>query len=147
MLNEQYSAALGIGSYCNEKQIRIKDSGNDQVDHNEIITICSKRQWNFPGEGKLFDSLWSKHDFYRIYYDCFALTRAIAGQTGAAIEMNVNLWDIAPCKVMIEEAGGRFVDLGKRKSIDGKERYSALMGKASVTKIIERWLKEKQENA
>lgn len=141
-LNEQYYAAKGLGSFCNGTQIRIQDSSASSIDNNEIITLCSKKQWELTDQGSLFDSLWEKHSFYRIYYDCFALTRAIAGQTGAAIEMNVNLWDIAPCKVMIEEAGGRYVDLGVRRCANGKEGHSALFGKPSVTKILETWLKE-----
>lgn len=142
MLNERYSAGQGMGCFCNEHRIKIQDSIGEEINKNEIITLCSKRQWDITEKGYLFNFLWDKHNYYRIYYDCYALTRAIAGQTGAALEMNVQLWDLAPCKVMIEEAGGRYVNLGKYKHKDGKVRYSALIGKPSVTKIIEKWLSE-----
>jgi histidinol-phosphatase len=35
------------------------------------------------------------------------------------VEPIVNVWDLAPLLVVVEEAGGRFTDLGGRRRIDG----------------------------
>ncbi len=138
-LSENYAAAKGLGCFQSDRQIRIRDDGSDKLDPNEIITICSRKQWDLTNQRADFDRFWDKHNFFRIYYDCFALSRAVAGQVGCAIEMNVNLWDIAPCQVMIEEAGGAYINLGKRTLADGRTVYSALIGKKSVAPIVKEW--------
>ena len=139
MLSERYAAAIGLGCYCNDSKIQIKDQPTDKIDPNEIITICSRKQWELTNQRADFDRFWDKHSFFRIYYDCFALSRAVAGQVGCAVEMNVNLWDIAPCQVMVKEAGGAYIDLGKTTLTDGKNLYSALFGKKSVVRFVKDW--------
>lgn len=141
-LREQYAAAKGLGLTCNGKSVRIRDSGHSEIDQNEVLCICRRKLFELSDQGALFDNLFHKHGYYRMYYDCFGLTRAVAGQVGAAIEYNVKLWDIAPCKVMVEEAGGSYLDLGKRTLENGTEVYSAVFGKRSVTRQIQNWIQQ-----
>jgi histidinol-phosphatase len=47
------------------------------------------------------------------------------GAAEVAVEMEVNLWDLAPAKVIIEEAGGRFTDLSGRPGADGGSALSS----------------------
>jgi histidinol-phosphatase len=47
------------------------------------------------------------------------------GAAEVAVEMEVNLWDLAPAKVIIEEAGGRFTDLSGRPRADGGSALSS----------------------
>lgn len=138
-LQETYAAAKGLGCYCNDKRIVIQDTPSNAIDPNEIITLCSRKQWVITDQQDLFDTFWHKHNFFRIYYDCFALSRAVAGQTGCAIEMNVKLWDIAPCQIMIEEAGGSFHKLSQTTLENGSTVHSVILGKPSVVKIIKEW--------
>ncbi len=42
-----------------------------------------------------------------------------SGACDVAIEAEVNLWDLAAVKVIVEAAGGRFTDLGGRVTADG----------------------------
>jgi histidinol-phosphatase len=46
------------------------------------------------------------------------------GSADIAVEMEVNLWDLAVPKLMLEEAGGRFTDLTGRATADGGSALS-----------------------
>jgi histidinol-phosphatase len=138
-LSETYAAAKGLGCFCNGQKITIVDTGTDSIDANEIITLCSRKQWLPTKQEHLFDSFWQKHNYFRIYYDCFSLSRAVAGQIGCAVEMNVKLWDIAPCQVLIEEAGGSFFKLSEIDLGSGLKGHSVILGKPSVVKVIKNW--------
>jgi histidinol-phosphatase len=46
------------------------------------------------------------------------------GAVDVAVEPEVQLWDLAPLLVIVEEAGGRFTDLGGRRTADGGSAVS-----------------------
>jgi histidinol-phosphatase len=41
----------------------------------------------------------------------------LTGRAEAWIEAGVQVWDLAPMKILIEEAGGRFTDLAGRPTL------------------------------
>ncbi len=43
----------------------------------------------------------------------------LSGRADAWIETGVQIWDVAPFQILVEEAGGRFTDLAGRASIGG----------------------------
>jgi histidinol-phosphatase len=47
-----------------------------------------------------------------------------AGACDVAIEAEVNLWDLAAVKVVVEAAGGRFTDLAGNATADGGSAVS-----------------------
>ncbi len=47
----------------------------------------------------------------RCYGDLAGCALVIRGQAEAWVEAGVQIWDIAPLQILIEEAGGRFTDL------------------------------------
>ena len=53
----------------------------------------------------------------RCYGDLAGLAMVLAGRAEAWIEAGVQIWDLAPMKVLVEEAGGRFTDLAGRPTI------------------------------
>jgi histidinol-phosphatase len=53
----------------------------------------------------------------RCYGDLAGLAMLLAGRAEAWIEAGVQIWDLAPMKVLVEEAGGRFTDLAGRPTI------------------------------
>ncbi len=53
----------------------------------------------------------------RCHGDLAGLAMVITGRAEAWVEAGVQIWDLAPMKVLVEEAGGRFTDLRGRPTI------------------------------
>jgi len=53
----------------------------------------------------------------RCYGDLAGAAMVLTGRAEAWIEDGVKIWDIAPLKVLAEEAGGRFTDLAGRSTV------------------------------
>lgn len=54
----------------------------------------------------------------RSYGDLAGFALLIDGKADVWLESGVNVWDVAPAQVLIEEAGGRFTDFGGADSIE-----------------------------
>jgi histidinol-phosphatase len=55
----------------------------------------------------------------RGYGDYLGSTAVIRGWSEAMLELDVKPWDLAPLKILVEEAGGRFTDFEGRPTIYG----------------------------
>jgi histidinol-phosphatase len=60
----------------------------------------------------------------RGYGDFWQHCLVAAGSTDVAIEADVNLWDLAAVKAVVEAAGGRFTSLDGRVTADGGDALS-----------------------
>ena len=62
------------------------------------------------------------------------------GSADVAVEHEVNLWDLAAVQVIVEEAGGRFSDLGGVPRADGGSAVSTngLLHEAALAALDER---------
>lgn len=60
----------------------------------------------------------------RGYGDFWQHCLVASGSTDIAIEAEVNLWDLAAVKVVVEAAGGRFTSLDGRRTADGGDALS-----------------------
>jgi histidinol-phosphatase len=47
------------------------------------------------------------------------------GACEAGLDPVVSIWDIAPLQVIVEEAGGKFTDLGGQRRLDGGNALSS----------------------
>jgi histidinol-phosphatase len=64
---------------------------------------------------RLAQSCWRS----RAYGDFLSYTLLAEGAIDVACEAIVELWDLAAPRVVVEEAGGRFTDLGGVRTADG----------------------------
>jgi len=64
-----------------------------------------------------FVQLVDRTDRQRGFGDYFGYTFVLRGQAEIMMEADVKAWDIAPFKILFEEAGGRFTDLAGRPTI------------------------------
>jgi histidinol-phosphatase len=64
-----------------------------------------------------FVRLVDRTDRQRGFGDYFAYTFVLRGQAELMVEMDLKPWDLAPFKVLFEEAGGRLTDLEGRPTI------------------------------
>ena len=137
-VNLIYSGAAGLGAYCNGQRLQIRDGGitEGQLDTNEILAISNRGMVERSGEGALFDNFIRCHPNVYIYHDVFASTRAIQGCIGAMVEFNVKMWDLSATRLLVEEAGGKYVTIREIKKEGAPTSYSMVFGKPSVVDFV-----------
>jgi histidinol-phosphatase len=64
-----------------------------------------------------FVRLVERTDRQRGFGDYFGYTFVLRGQAEIMLEADVKPWDVAPFKVLFEEAGGRFTDFAGQSTI------------------------------
>ena len=114
---ELFWARRGQGAWADGTRLRVSS-----VDHlAEAMLVHSSLNLLRPLDaGRGWDGfvrLVEGTDRQRGFGDYFGYTFVLRGQAELMLEADVKPWDIAPIKVLIEEAGGRFTDLAGRPTI------------------------------
>jgi histidinol-phosphatase len=117
MTGELFWARRGQGAWADGVPLRVS-----RVDHlAEAMLVHSSLNLLRPlDDGRAWDGfvrLVEATDRQRGFGDYFGYTFVLRGQAELMFEADVKPWDIAPLKVLIEEAGGRFTDLAGRPTI------------------------------
>ena len=78
----------------------------------------------------------SQTKLLRTYPDAFGHLMAIRGSVDAMVDPWAYIWDFAPCKILVQEAGGAFINFsGNKNSIcEG----SALVGNAKLVMALQK---------
>lgn len=119
-LGEVYWAARGKGCHLGAQRLRV--SGVD--DWSEATLSLGEMRFLFGSpEASGVLSLVRSAASTRGYGDVAGALMVLTGRADAWIEAGVKIWDIAPMKILFEEAGGRFTDLQGRPTV---ERGSAV---------------------
>lgn len=130
-----YGAARGLGAFCNARRVTVGDYAHLRGGR-EIVAVAAAENFNKSGDIAVLERLQRAFPNTRTYRDCFAHTRAVQGSVAAVVDVNLNLWDVAACQVLIEEAGGRFETVNTRE-FDGKTYYSVVFGApATVARLL-----------
>jgi histidinol-phosphatase len=115
-LRRRWWAARGGGAFADGEPIRVS-----RVAAIEDALLCYTSMVAFDehGLGEEFRSLAARCWAARGFSDYWAHVLVAEGSADVAVEPVMNLWDNAPLKVIVEEAGGRFTDLEGRPGVDG----------------------------
>lgn len=127
-LNRTYSAARGLGSFCNGTAVSV--SGETEL-ATSIIATGDIAQFISAGCEEMFRQLAGTCPYLRGYTDCFGHTLVIDGSVGAMVDPSLNPWDAAATQVLIEEAGGMVITRPSRV----EHKIDALFG---APKLVER---------
>lgn len=126
----------GLGVKKDGEPVRIVDTNSATLDVNEIIATSTRGMFERTGEGPLLDRFMQMHGATRIFYDVFGHTMAVCGNVGALVEFNVRIWDLAAAPVLVEEAGGRCVEVRRTEQPGKAPLISVIMGKPSVVEAL-----------
>jgi len=115
-LGELYSAAAGLGAYCNGAQIHCSEA-----------TAPSRAMFCLTGFDKVVKRSWGNRllPWLAQFWSVRSMGGAIdamcvaSGRAEAWITMEAKPWDLAPLKIIGEEAGARFFNLDGGSSIYG----------------------------
>jgi histidinol-phosphatase len=121
-LGTTYWAAAGLGAY--RDGARLKLSG---------VIEWSEATFSFGEPRVLLDPVW--HDGVlelvrtaastRCYGDLAGCAQLLDGCADAWVEAGVQIWDIAPMQILVEEAGGKMTDRDGRPSVAGGHTIAA----------------------
>lgn len=111
---ELFWAERGKGAFKNGHRLRVSDCSD-----------VSQAQFNFGALKRIRrDGYWE--GFTRVvaqtyrqrgYGDYMSFGYVFEGKAEASLEVGVQAWDLAPMKILVEEAGGRYSDLNGGNSI------------------------------
>lgn len=114
-LGETYWAARGMGAFRDGERLRVSGIGDWQEATLSLGEIGRLLEAPYAeGVIRLARSAASA----RGYGDLAGAMLVLAGRAEAWIECGVKPWDLAPIKVLVEEAGGRFTDTAGRPSVE-----------------------------
>ena len=127
-----YSAGAGLGCYRNGRRVRIRPP----VDlEREVIATGDRGRFVACRRARSFDDLMREHPQVRAYADCLGHTLAAEGSVGAMVDYGVRLWDIAATRILVEEAGGRYVQIYRSRRAE-PTIYGIICGKPAVVKRL-----------
>jgi histidinol-phosphatase len=106
-LGELYWAGVGLGAYRDGVPLQVSavaDLADATLSLGELSCLLA------PPHGAGVVELIRSVASTRAHGDLYACTLLLNGRAELWLEAGVQLWDIAPLQVLVEEAGGRFTD-------------------------------------
>ncbi|HOE96827.1 MAG TPA: inositol monophosphatase family protein [Candidatus Sumerlaeota bacterium] len=111
--DETVAAATGKGCTYNGEPCRVRATARLEeawVNVTNVADLARRRP-------RFTEALLRRAQSVRTWADAYSYLQVAAGRTDIAIDPVMNLWDIAPIKPIIQEAGGRFSDFNGNSSI------------------------------
>lgn len=111
---ELYTARKGEGAFLGGERLRVSEvSSLDQATliHASLGFLRASGYWE--GFVRLVDAT----ERQRGFGDYLCYTILAEGKAEIAVESDLKPWDLAPVKILVEEAGGRFTDFSGTPSI------------------------------
>jgi histidinol-phosphatase len=120
-LGRRWWAVRGQGAFADGHPINVS-----KVERLEDVqlTFGGLRTWRKYGLLDRFLELASRCWRVRGFGDFWMHMLVAEGSADVAVEMEVNLWDLAAPKIIVEEAGGRFTDLSGKATAEGGSALS-----------------------
>ena len=90
----------------------------------------------------LYNTLHKEAGVIRTYPDAFGHLMAIRGAVDVMVDPWAYIWDYAPCKIIVKEAGGEFANFTGNKGLIDKGH--AISGNPKLVKAIQKILLKKK---
>ncbi len=130
-------AAHREGAWMNGARLNLDDPGATGLDGRERLGLPSRAGFNrYHDEGEIFERLTRAHPNCRTFHTCYAHLLAASGGLDAAVEWEVRIWDLAATRLLVEEAGGRYLALRTREQQGVGTVYSAAFGRPALVEAV-----------
>ncbi len=110
-------AAKGEGAF-DEHGKRLRVSDVDRLSRS-MVSFGGLKIFRRQGRWQALERLVEATARQRGYGDYLGSTAVVRGWSEAMLELDVKPWDLAPLKILVEEAGGRMTDFAGRPTIYG----------------------------
>jgi len=140
-------AAFGLGAFADGVRLNIADGEPAQEGAGARIGLPSMSSFLSPTDSRaVFEAIVAEYPNFRAYHTCYAHTLVAMGGLDAAMEWGTPLWDLAATQILVEEAGGRYIEVNQI-DISGKGRFhSAVYGKPVVVERLVRIISKASGN-
>jgi len=133
VLDMRVSAAFGRGAHYNGRRVTLTDLDPSAIDGTERVMLPARANFiKHRDDGRLFDAVARAHPNHRIFRSCFTHTCAVLGMADATIDYGNPLWDFAASRILIEEAGGKFIVVREWDAPSFGRVYGSIMGKPAL---------------
>jgi fructose-1,6-bisphosphatase/inositol monophosphatase family enzyme len=124
---ETYSAARGLGAWCNGQPIRVAP---DRAMADCLISVPAAEVARLR---ESYITAGSPLPHLRCFTDCAAHAMVARGSIDVLAEFGLCRWDIAATEVVVEEAGGLVLI---RDSIEHRGKYDAIVGASAAVRDV-----------
>ena len=121
-LGTRWWAARGDGAFANGRPIRVSSVATLEE---ASFSHAGVHSFDKRGHGAALRSLAGRAWMERAYGDFWPHMLVAEGRLDFTLEAFVNLWDLAPVQLIVEEAGGRFTDFDGIARPDGGSGLSS----------------------
>lgn len=114
-LGETAWAVKGRGAHCGKSRLNVSSCKNLSK---ALVAVADFYCFRKKKCARLFNWLDKEAGMMRTYPDAFGHLMAARGVVDVMVDPLAYIWDYAPCKIIVEEAGGKFANFsGNRSSI------------------------------
>ena len=140
-LGETAWAVQGRGAYCGNRKLNVSSHGRLKG-----ATVATADLYCFKEKKcmRLFNQLHRGAEIVRTYPDAFGHLMAVRGAVDVMVDPWAHIWDFAPCKVLVREAGGEFANFTGNRS--GISYGNAVVGNAKLVKAVRRMIREEKKS-
>jgi len=136
-LGETAWAVKEKGAYCGNQRLLVSEHSSIK---NSFIGTADLYCFKEKKCLKLLNQLKREAKIVRTYPDAFGHLMAIRGAIDVMVDPWANIWDFAPCKIIVQEAKGKFSNFtGNKARIDAG---NAISGNPRLVKAIRRMIRE-----
>ena len=141
-LGETAWAVKGKGSFSNGKPLKVSTQPRLK---GAFVAVADHYCFRSEKCTFLYNRLNQEAGIVRTYSDAFGHLMAVRGVVDVMVDPLAKIWDYAPCKILVEEAGGRFANFsGNKASI---EEGSAIVGNTKIVQQIRKIFAEGSKKA
>ena len=136
-LGETAWAVKGKGAYCGSQRLLVSEHNTIKGSFIGTADLYCFKERNCLN---LFNQLKREAKIVRTYPDAFGHMMAIRGAIDLMVDPWAHIWDLAPCKIIVKEAGGEFSNFTGNKA--GIDVGSAVSGNPGLVKVVRRMIRE-----
>ncbi len=140
VLRETAWAVQGKGAFANGQPLRV--SSRSQL-KKSFVAVADYYCFRDEKCAFLFDRLNREAGTVRTYPDAFGHLMAIRGAADVMVDPLGKIWDYAPCKILVQEAGGRFANF-VGNGADVKEG-TAVVGNSKIVQQVRKIFAERDK--
>ncbi|MBC8286115.1 MAG: hypothetical protein H8E42_01440 [Nitrospinae bacterium] len=130
-LGESAWAVKGKGAFANGKPLKVSSQPRLK---GAFVAVADHYCFRSEKCTFLYNHLNKEAGIVRTYPDAFGHLMAIRGVVDVMVDPLAKIWDYAPCKILVQEAGGRFANFsGNKASI---EEGTAIVGNSKIVQQV-----------
>ena len=136
-MNETAWAVKGKGAFSGNQRLQVS---NHNILKGAFVGTADEYCFKEKNCTNLYNKLHREAEIVRTYPDAFGHLMAIRGAIDVMVDPWAYIWDYAPCKIIVKEAGGEFANFTGNKGEISVE--NAISGNPKIVKAVRAMIRE-----